>query len=469
MIINTPFNFNIDFSFWSEIVNQPALSVVRDLFTIIGWPIFSILIFYVAAYFWEDYRSGKEKVKWQWVVLAIDVPDISIQTPKAVEQIFAHLSGAFEPPNIVDKYWKGKVQKYFSFEVVSIEGYIQFLIRTEEEYRDLVEAVIYAQYPEADITEIEDYAEEFTPDNFREKGYKMWGTQFELVNSEYYPIRTYPLFEHAISQKIVDPLSAMIEMMSNLRKGEMLWYQIIIRATDDTWKEDSDKLAKSLIGIEEKKSLSFFDQMMEKVYITFGFMFPGFKPANGKDSEFPSNVLHMSKGDLETVHAIEVKSSKTGFKTKMRMIYMGKTGVFSKPRGVSPFVGALRQYAANNLNGFKPAKKMTTKSDYLRAEQRTYKKQRKILKQYKSRSIYAGTKSDGYLLNVEELASLYHFPSIEVSTTSVRTADSKKAPAPMSIPIPEELEDNIEPEKETKDENTKRESIKVGPPTNLPM
>jgi len=209
--------------------------------------------------------------------------------------------------------------------------------------------------------------------------------------------------------------------------------------------------------------------MMEKVYITFGFMFPGFKPANGKDSEFPSNVLHMSKGDLETVHAIEVKSSKTGFKTKMRMIYMGKTGVFSKPRGVSPFVGALRQYAANNLNGFKPAKKMTTKSDYLRAEQRTYKKQRKILKQYKSRSIYAGTKSDGYLLNVEELASLYHFPSIEVSTTSVRTADSKKAPAPMSIPIPEELEDNIEPEKETKDENTKRESIKVGPPTNLPM
>ncbi|MBU1065080.1 hypothetical protein KKC74_09800, partial [bacterium] len=334
---------------------------------------------------WLDWRFSKYAATVKWVYLAIDVPKENEQSPKAVEQIFNQIWGYKSGANMYEKWWKGMFLQSMSLEIVSIEGYVQYIIRTPKIFKDLIESAFYAQYPEADITPIEDYTEEFTPDNFREKGYKMWGTQFELVNSEYYPIRTYPLFEHSISQKIIDPLSAMIEMMSNLGRGEMLWYQIVIRATDDTWKKDSDELVKNLIGTEVQKSKPWFDRMLEKVYVTFGFMFPGFKPDKPKESEFPSKVLYMSKGELETAHAIEVKSSKTGFKTKMRMLYFGKKEVFSKPRRVSPFVGALRQYAANNLNGFKPAGKMTTKADYLRAEQRTYKKQRKILKQYKSR------------------------------------------------------------------------------------
>jgi hypothetical protein len=417
---------------------------------------------------WLNWRQDKYAATVKWIYLAIDVPRDNEQSPKAVEQIFNQIWGYKSGANMYEKWWKGIFLQSISLEIVSIEGYVQYIIRAPKIFKDLIESAVYAQYPEADISEIEDYTEEYTPDNFVEKGYKMWGTQFELVNSEFYPIKTYPLFEHSITQKIVDPLSAMIEMMSNLGKGEMLWYQIIIRATDDKWRDDAMEEVKELTGQDVEKKHSKLDKILEKIYITFGFMFPGHKTGEEKKSELPSKVWYMTKGDLETVNAIEIKSSKTGFKTKMRMLYFGKKDVFSKPRGVSPFVGALRQYAANNLNGFKPSGQMTTKADYLRADQRVYKKQKKILKQYKSRSIYAGTQSDGYLLNVEELASLYHFPSIEVSTTAVRTADSKKAPAPMSVPIPDELEEVLEPE--VKENNKKnKESIKVGPPGNLPM
>ncbi|MFH1457350.1 MAG: hypothetical protein ABIF17_04565 [Patescibacteria group bacterium] len=431
-----------------------------------GWLVVLTILWPYFLEIWLNSRQDKYARTVKWSYLAIDVPKDNEQSPKAVEQIFNQIWGYKSGANFVEKWWDGVFLQSISLELVSIGGYIQYIIRTPSIFKDLVESAVYAQYPEADITEIEDYTKDITPDNFREKGYKMWGTQFELTNKEFYPIRTYVFFEHSIAQKIIDPLSAMLEMMSKLGRDEQLWFQIVIKAEDDKWRNKAMDLVKDLTGQEVKKKKGGLDVFLEKIYQTFGFMFPGFKPEELKKSDFPSKVLYMSKGELENVNAIEIKASKTAFRTKMRMIYFGKKDSFSKPRGVSPFVGALKQYAAANLNGFKPAKLMTTKVDYWRVEQRTYKKQRKILNQYKSRSLYAGVNPDGYILNVEELASLYHFPSLEVKTSSIKTAQSKKAPAPMNVEL--DWEDKIIEEK-VEHQSVKHESIKESPPSNLPI
>ena len=96
--------------------------------------------------------------------------------------------------DLAEKYYKGHYQRWFSFEIVSIDGYIQFIIRTEKKFRDLVESAIYAQYPEAEITEVDDYTKGF-PDTFPNDTHDLWGTEWTLVEDNEYPIRTYQDFE----------------------------------------------------------------------------------------------------------------------------------------------------------------------------------------------------------------------------------------------------------------------------------
>jgi len=451
-----------------ELGENGPLGVFWFFFKNGGWLVMLIVLWPYFLEIWLNSRQDKYAKTIKWSYLAIDVPKDNEQSPKAVEQIFNQIWGYKSGANFVEKWWKGIFLPTMSLELVSIGGYIQYIIRTPSIFKDLVESAVYAQYPEADIAEIEDYTKDITSDNFKEKGYKLWGTQFEMTNKDYYPIRTYQFFEHSIAQKIIDPMSAMLEMLSKLGRNEQLWFQIVIRPEDDKWREKALEVVKELIGKEVKKKKSNLDLFLDKIYQTFGFMFPGYKSEEVKKSDLPSLVWYMSKGELETVNAIEIKATKTVFRTKIRMIYMGKGDSFSKPRGVSPFVGALKQYAAANLNGFKPSKKMTTKVDYWLVEQRTYKRQQKILKQYKSRSMYSGVNPTGYILNVEELASLYHFPSIEVKTASIKTAQSKKAPAPMNVEL--DWEENIQDNNNNNNNKINNKAIKrEAPPANLPV
>ena len=101
-------------------------------------------------------QQRKYLSKFHHVLLAIDIPKGNEQTPKAVESIFAHLHGLHKNPPWIEKV-EGFVVPEVSLEIVGIEGQSQFLIQCREDARDLLEAAIYAQYPDAAITEVRDY------------------------------------------------------------------------------------------------------------------------------------------------------------------------------------------------------------------------------------------------------------------------------------------------------------------------
>ena len=186
------------------------MSVLWWLFTHGGFIFVIWAVFLGLREVWLNWRQDLYYNSLKWTYLAIDVPRDSEQSPKAVEHIFSQIWGSITGRNFVEKWWEGKFMPNFSFEIVSIEGYIQYIVRTPTIFRDLVEASIYAQYPDAQITEIEDYTKDITPNNFKQKGYELWGAQYMLVNDEVYPIKTYPLFEHSIAQQIIDPMAAEI-------------------------------------------------------------------------------------------------------------------------------------------------------------------------------------------------------------------------------------------------------------------
>ena len=196
---------NITFFF-----NQSTGYIVWGLFALGGWVILAAILLFAFTIFWADWREEKETTNWKYVLLAVDVPQENLQSPKAIEQLFSHLIGGYEKPSIIEKFWHGHKQRWFSFEIISIEGYIQFLIWTEQKFQDLIEASFYAQYPQAEITEVDDYVNAM-PTHFPDDTYDMWGADFTLAEHDAYPIRVYEEFKNSIGkEKAIDKIKELI-------------------------------------------------------------------------------------------------------------------------------------------------------------------------------------------------------------------------------------------------------------------
>lgn len=421
------FNINL------EQISQNPLAFAWFLFTHGGWIIFVVIVFWGIWLFWLNWIQGQYAKGLKHILLAIDIPKENEQSPKAVESLFHQIAGAHKNYIKYEKYWQGKLQAKFAFEIVSIGGYVQFLVYTQEVFRDLVEAAIYSQYPEAEITEVEDYTEKY-PTKFPNDEYDLWGGELVYINKWQYPIRTYPQFEHTLSQEFKDPMASMMEFMSKLKKGENAWFQIILTPTDYSWVAQSRALAEKLIGKKQTKKGVFGSGEIGKMYDTVTSQILGGATATQKKEDLPSQMLYLSPRERSAVEAIENKAAKSAFMTKIRYIYLAKKDIFLKTRGVSPFFGAIKQFNDANLNGLKGGKATKTEASYILPNWRLNWKRTKIMAAYKNRSNWSG-QGPGFIMNTEELATLYHFPTIVVKAPSVKKVEAKKAGPPIGLPI----------------------------------
>ena len=356
--------------------------------------------------------------------------------------MFAHIFSIMEVPGIAVVYRRGFEQFSFSFEIVSIEGYIQFLIRVLEQYRDVVEAAVYAQYPEAEITEIEDYTKDL-PVHYPDPVYNMWGAEFQLVAHHAYPIRMYRDFEHTVDKDapVKDPMGTFLESFSRIGPGEQMWYQMVIEPTPDKiWKVDCIKEIKKVVGEKSKESKG--GGVLGKavdlpIYTAQAFgkqLFGGEISAAGAakpESKEKNNMQYLTPGTKKVVEAMEEKISKIGYKTKIRMVYVARNEVFNPARGVNSLVGAINQFNNPSSNALLP--KYLTSVKYLFADRIKNERKRKIMNAYKKRAM-SEVKSS-YVLNIEELATIWHFPMSHVKVPLLQKAGTKRTEPPSDLPV----------------------------------
>jgi hypothetical protein len=432
-------------TYFSGLPTSDPITVAWWIFIHGGW-IFAVLPALWAAWTsWLTSRKHLYEHNIRYVLLAIDVPKETEQSPRAVEQIFAGLAATYSRGTIYQRLWQGKHQESFSFEIVSLGGYIQFLIRAPSDYRDLIEASVYAQYPDAEITEVEDYVDR-VPLDFDTDAYDLWGTEFALTKKDVYPIRTYPDFEHTLSGDFKDPMAALLEILSRINPDEDVWLQLLVTPCSDHWKAESAAEVKKIV--EHKKHSGhgmlywlFVELPMNTACVIVEIAFAGiFEPtwcgneySGGKEVEVVRDITKLTPGQKAVVEGIEHKASKIGFYSKLRLVYWGKRETFLKGRGVSAVVGAIQQFTALNMNGFVPGKRVTTKAEYFLKQSRINRKQKSILKSYKMRSAHRGL-GHGVILNTEELASLYHFPIVTVKAPLVKKTETKKSEPPTVLP-----------------------------------
>jgi len=489
--VDIAINFNPIIDFFS----LPPDILLWRVFWLFGWIPIALTFVWGAAQVWLTYIRNKWGAAQKFILLAIDIPRDNQQSPKAVENIFTYVAGAHGTINLVEKWWEGKFQLAFSFEVVSIDGYIQFLIRTPAQFRNLVESSIYSQYPDAEITEVNDYIED-TPSKFPDEEYDIWGAEFIQVRDSAYPIKTYKEFEHqmgAPETHYKDPMASFMDLLSSLGKGEQLWYQIIIIPIGFDWPEIGDKEISKILG--EKPKATFLNNTTDKLVEWIGDfseyiyrLWGDIEKKQDKDEDL-FRMMNLKPKEKKQIEAIQDKVSKLGFEVKNRFIYLAKKEVLNKPKACNGFVGFMKQFAAMDLNNLKPDLDITaTKADYLFKDYRIRIKKNKIMQAYKERDDTAG-RSPG-IFNIEELASIWHFP-IEsvVKAPLVQKAPGRKAEPPMSLPIGEEIvsEELLEPifneedkksdlaieiEKEDARQEKKEKvsaKIKGAPPANLPF
>lgn len=425
-IINTPFGFGLDFSFWADFFSQPAGEIIKGAFCVLLWWMLVFFIFKKILNTWLKEKQTQYTKDWRWVVLAVDVPPIMIQSPKAVEQIFVHLSGSFMKINLLDKYIKGKMQKWFSFEIISIDGYIQFLVRTEVEFRDLVEAAIYAQYTEAEITEVEDYTLS-VPDKYPNDQYDVVGAELNLAQNEAYPIRTYPHFEYANAiekeMAFTDPMAAILENFTRIGPGENFWLQLVVTPSDNSWKEGGIELVKEIIEGKKKappsglatKAAELPINTLKTAVKAWNMDFSG--GGDEKKEESVPKISDLTPGKRAVVEAVEEKISKFGFKSKMRVLYAAKKTVFNPQKCLYGFIGASNQFYTADKNSLAP--------DMMKDEG--------FVGAFKKRALKY--KTDPYILNIEELATLWHFPLPTVKTPLLQKTSLKRSEPPIDLPV----------------------------------
>lgn len=487
----------------------PMDEMLTRLFWAVGWLPIALAFLWGASQVWLRYV----RIHWfrtnKFILLAIDIPRGNLQSPKAVENIFSYLAGAHSTKDLYEKWWLGEIQLSFSFEIVSIDGYIQFLIHTPEKYRNLVESAIYSQYPDAEITEVNDYTES-VPTQYPDEQYDCFGGEYIQVDNFTYPIKTYEDFEHAFGPSEThykDPMAALMDLMSSLKKGEQLWYQIIIIPIDTSWADEGDKEISRIVGEKVESGKNVFDKIADKMIDWLGVFSEMVYKLWGdieekkaeKEEPQPFRMMNLKPKQKRQVESIQEKVGKLGFGIKIRYIYVAKKEVMNRNKVAYGFTGYMKQFNLNDLNSIKPdtgPHGTYTKVAYepLFKDYRVSGRKTRLMGAYKRRDDTAGRAPGIY--NIEELATIWHFP-IEgvVKAPLIQKAPGRKAEPPASLPISESaskkdspfagkskaLLDEIfiteaqdrGPEKETPRPKSKQENHsdadKGAPPSNLPF
>jgi len=395
------------------------------------------------SFFYIWLRSRKERF---WAILNPVVLEVKIPTEiekpiKAMEAVMDAIWMVYSPPNPREKWIEGQTLLQVSFEIVGIDGETHFFVRVQAgNLKDMVESIIYSQYPDAEITEVEDYTK-LVPQDIPNKDWDLWGTDYQVLKEDSYPLRTYKDFETGTEkeEKRVDPLASLLEGMAKLKRGEQLWVQInacpvlpLERDWVDVGKKLRDKLSKRPDAPEQKSILKGAGDMLLK-----GEVPEAEKP---KEEFVIPPEMRLTPGEREVVEAIERKIGQYGFSCGIRFIYLGKRDVFFKPNLKLP-MGFLNAYSTLNLNGLKPSGKTITKRKTLLwfwDKRKEYLRKRKLFKHYIDRDTSLGPRSSGkasFVLSSEELASFFHFPSrMVVGAPAVTRIEAKKGEAPSALP-----------------------------------
>jgi len=322
---------------------------------------------------------------------------------EAVEKDFKEALGAFEQlltglhatyKNDIHHYIND--QDFFGFEIAAKdftytgEGEkIEFFAICLPKYQELIEKQITSFYQDATIEEAPEHT--IFLENSISKG--------SLVRPKkdfFFPIQTYKNLD-------TDPLNNLTNAVSNLPKDSGAAIQLLIQPVSHSWSLKNHKKSKS---IQEGTTVS-TNGFMNFLYGIFAL----FK----KKNETQPTITNTQQ---EQMKAIDEKSRKPGFKTLIRVVATS-TNEMQATSQLQTILSGFGQFEDQILNGFS----LNFKEKFSKNSVNGYV------------NCFLNPTYKPYILNTEELTSIFHFPNaIYNKTPSIDWQNFKLAPAPPDLP-----------------------------------
>ncbi len=397
---NPYLNINPDSSF----LNSPYFFIALDFLALI---ILLIILVFLIRLFLHYQRLTLEA--FQKAVLLITVPKESsseAKEQKSIEEIKNQIAVAESWLSTLGglkaqrgfKNWLFGRSDHFSLEITVQNGLISFYIVVPNYLKEYMEQQILAQYPEANITQTGDY-------NIFSTTGTVIASYLRLTRSYIFPINTYQRLQS-------DPLNAVANSLSKIDKNDGAAIQIVARSAKKQWHYKGSKVARLL---QQGKTLN--QALTEaggfSLFKIVNFISPGpKKKEENLVKEVPRTPTPLEQ---ELIKGLEQKTSKAGFDCNIRII----VSAANKARAQDYLNNIINSFSQFNFyqygNSFKIIKE----------------KAKKLATDFIYRNYREGQKA---ILNTEELASLYHFPTPYLDTPNIRWLLAKRLPPPTGLP-----------------------------------
>lgn len=366
---------------------------------LLQWYVWIPLVLILAYLTWRNYRQIEAvKATADSTLLILEIPKANDKSELAAEQLFASLHGILRDK--AELRYAGGAQEHLSFEIASVNGQIRFYVWVPTTLQSFVEGQIYSQYPTVQIHEAD---EDYTT---HERDHSVvYTSEITLTGSEFLPIKTFQNFE-------VDPLAGVTGTLAKLEStGEEVWIQVLARPIADDWHKSSSKW---ISGVRNGNPFAFLSG--EGFSLKWlGDLFEALWKPPEQGSGAGGGVPELSERDKTRISEAEKKATKLGYQVKIRLAYLGESQTNAKLR-MQAIVGTFKQFNSTNLNGFKISNASFQKDDIARYRARLFT-------------------DKGYILNIEELASVFHLPHTNVETPNIVWASNKTAEPPAKLPV----------------------------------
>lgn len=331
--------------------------------------IFLYLLFHLAIVLHKIGR--REEAALDMVVIRVKMPKDNEIKIDAAEQLFTAL---YSLKNSYDYFANLlnfiNLEQTLAFEIVAKHGEIGFYVHVPLSLKDLIEKQIYANYPNADISVVDE------PNVFSKDGKVAYAA---IVQKEpaYYPLRTYKELPN-------DSISAITSALSKMSENEGAIIQLLIRPAVSNWK----KIGKSYVSDTRKKETN------------------------------PEKASY--KVDQKTLDKIDEKCSRPGFEACLRFV-VNSSSMDLANMHLRNIKGAFSQFNSD-LNLFTKVRILLKPTFMFNFVYRMFP----IIDFWRWRSIS--------IFSPDELATLFHLPNKTVETPNISWLNAKRAPAPANMP-----------------------------------
>ena len=311
-----------------------------------------------------------------------------------MENIYANLSGLAL-----------KKEDYFTFEIVADEeNLITFYLTYPDYLEKFVSDQIQAQFSNAQLEKVSDY------NTFNAEGTSLGAVLFLKKNS-IFPIKSYPKFKS-------DPLNGLISTFSKFKVKEKGVIQVLVKPSSVNW----GKMTKQVITkVQEGKKINealneVFGNKVIKAFKVFNEFFGSAKNKKDKELDKVKEQHRLTPMEEELLKDLESEASKACFDVAIRIVVAGKDEEIVK-RDLDNLINSFSQY-----NIFEYGNTFSAEIS---------KNQNKLINDFILRNFSDDKK---YVLNTEELASIFHFPSPRLDVPNIRWLLAKRVAPPIEIP-----------------------------------